>query len=261
MTDFFKINKNIIKEISLLCAAGISIIIGGINIYILIFSVIIHELGHIIASFIAGAKCENINVHGFGVEISFIGKYPCPPTMFLISASGPLMSILLSIVAYFLHQTALFRTNLLVAFINLIPAFPLDGGNMLSAILSGFMTRDRVRRIMKYLGYFFGTIITLLGFLILYLSTFNISLLYMGLFIFFSAGRQQNPVIEIISANHKKMEKCSVFLIDGSMPMIEIADNMPVNSIGALTDNSGKITTLVTPYYLYDKLINSDEYK
>lgn len=256
MIGFIRLHKNIIIELTLLIAAALSVTIVGINVYILIFSVVMHELGHIIAALLKGARADNFAIHGFGVEITFPGKTPTPYKMLFISTGGPIISLLISILAYKFNYITLFTVNISIAFVNLIPAYPLDGGNILSCLLSGFIPRSKIHKVMKYLGKLFGAIITLCGICVLFVSTFNISLLYMGLFVFFSANKSNNPVVEVTSADYSEFEKSSLFVIDESMKILDAADNLPVNSVGAVKDKSGKITSFVTPLYLYELSVN-----
>lgn len=259
MKKFFKLHRNLITELSLLAAAAFSVAVGGINIYILIFSVLMHELGHICTALLLGAKTENFALHGFGVEITFPGKTPTPKNMLMISAGGPAMSLIIAAIAYFINNQLLLTANLSISIINLLPVYPLDGGNILSSVLSNYFTRNKIRKIIKFFGRFFGILISFCGICILYISTFNISLLYMGLFIFFSAEKSPNPVVEITSAHHPKIEKCSVYSVDGSLSLIEAAVNLPVNSIGAVKDSSGKITSLITPLYLCNLAVTNEK--
>lgn len=261
MNKIFRLHKNLIAELTLLIAAALSIIAVGVNIYILIFSIAMHELGHIFFALINGAKAENFKIHGFGVELTFPGKTPCPNKLLYISAGGPFISFIITLIAYLINQPQLFLINLSVCIINLLPVYPLDGGNIFYSFMSGVLSRTKVRCIQKFLGRFLGVIISFCGILILYISSFNISLIYMGLFIFFSAGRLQNPVIEITSADYSKIEKSSIFVIDSSLPILEAAGSLPVNSVGAIKNGEGKIISLVTPLYLYElaSKTNSDD--
>lgn len=259
MTKLFCFHKNYIIELTLLIAAALSIIITGINIFIIIFSVLIHELGHIIAALICGIKSENFTFHGFGVEIVFPGKNPSPKKLFIISCGGPVMSLIIAFFSNMLNIQTLKLINLSIALVNFIPAQPLDGGNIIYLILSNYIHRQKLRKIMRLSGKVFGLIISLLGILILFISSFNISLLYIGLFMFFSADRQINPVVEITSAEHSEFEKGTIFIIDDSMSLLDAAGKLPVNSIGAIRNNTGKITSLVTPLYLYELSIQKNK--
>lgn len=258
MTRLFKIHKNLLIELTILSAAAFSVIYGKINVFMLILSVCVHELGHVTVSLMTGAKTNNIRLHGFGVEITFPGKNPSAKKMLIISSGGPIASFILSLIGYYLNHFMLFSINLSIAVINLIPAYPLDGGNILYSLLSNLIPRKTLRNIMAVLGKTFGILITLFGLLVLFVSGFNISMIYMGLFVFFSSGRTLNPVVEILSTEQAKVEKCSLFLIDSTLSPIEAAMQLPVNSIGAIKKETGEITSLVTPRFLYNNEIKKN---
>lgn len=248
----FRLHKNLIAEITLLIASAISIIVVGLNIYIIIFSIAMHELGHIIFALFCGAKPENFSIHGFGIELTFPGKTPTPKKLLLISAGGPLISAIVSLTAFFTKNPYLFIVNICITIINLLPVYPLDGGNIFYSIFSKFSQRTKLRLIMKISGRIIGVVIIYFGILVLFISSFNISLIYMGFFIFFSAGNQQNHIIEITSAEKVKIEKSSLFIIDSETSILEAANSLPVNAVGAIKNSDGKIISLVTPLYLYE---------
>lgn len=251
MNKLFRFRKNIIVEISLITTAAFSIYFGKIDIFILIFSIVVHELGHIIAATLIGARAENFIIHGFGVELIFPGKTLTPNKTLILAAGGPVASIILALCAISFEKNLLYITNISIAMINLLPVAPLDGGNIIGAILSSHLPRKTVRKFSRICGKFLGFTITLCGIPVLIISNFNISLIYLGLFIFFSSDRLQNPVTEITAANYSKTEKCSIFLIDENSTLIEAASYLPINSIGAIRNSNGEITSLVTSFQLY----------
>ncbi|MBI4320084.1 MAG: site-2 protease family protein [Chloroflexi bacterium] len=122
--------------------------IGAISSLLLFASVLIHELSHSLVARREGMPVESITLFIFG-GVSNIGKEAEGPQQeFLMAFVGPLSSLVLAVVfgaGWFLApginpQTQaillyLALVNLLLALFNLIPAFPLDGGRVLRAIL------------------------------------------------------------------------------------------------------------------------------
>lgn len=139
-------------------------------------SVLLHEYGHAFMARAVGVKTEKIVLYPLGGG-AFMEKMPEEPGKeILISLAGPLVNILLAAVAapfiwnqaqsdrkamlvhivnpesnvsffgvgpldYFI--VLLFLINLLLAFFNLLPAYPLDGGRIFRAALSWFLGRTR----------------------------------------------------------------------------------------------------------------------
>ena len=124
-------------------AATIALWIG-----IVLFSVLLHEMGHALTGKAFGLKPQ-IDLHGMGgttswSEASKLGS----GKRVLVSLAGPMMGIILGVVllvAPFKPQHPLAQqvvqdllwVNLGWGVFNLIPMLPLDGGNVMAAILSG----------------------------------------------------------------------------------------------------------------------------
>lgn len=124
-------------------AAGYAV--GGGFVVLLLASVLLHELGHALI-----ARRFGIGVRGITLEI--LGGYteldrdtPSPREELLVSLAGPAVSLGLGVVAAvvsgFLPAGTAGRqvvflaaaANLIVAFFNLLPGLPLDGGRALRA--------------------------------------------------------------------------------------------------------------------------------
>lgn len=99
--------------------------------------------GHIFAGLLLKLKPKKLNIMPFGLAVTFesYGYRKLMETKkILIAFAGPLTNILISIITLFIHideslkQTIIY-SNILVAFFNLIPIYPLDGGR----ILKGFI--------------------------------------------------------------------------------------------------------------------------
>ncbi len=235
----------------LICAACI-LIFGGADFYYIIFAAVVHELAHFLCARALGYKPESFIIHGFGIELSSVSGRFSPGEVSLVAISGPLASFFLAVVGYIFCNYSLFAANISVALLNFMPAYPLDGGQVLYGCLVRCMNRKTAKRIVKYAGRIFGGIMIFCGLCILMVTKYNFSLLYVGVFVFFSAkGELYNPVTEIAAADRGKMRRCSVYEVKSSEDITDIANSLPCNSIGAVRDKKGRIIGTVTPYQLY----------
>jgi Zn-dependent protease len=134
-------------------------------------SLILHELGHALVARRNGLGVAGIDLWAFGGITRMNGAAPSPGVEFRIAAAGPLVTLGVVIVAYLLatllmtsghffdvvgnrngvHATPvvvwlswLAAINALVLVFNLIPAFPLDGGQLAHAAI-WWRTGDRNR--------------------------------------------------------------------------------------------------------------------
>ncbi|HZK86712.1 MAG TPA: M50 family metallopeptidase, partial [Syntrophomonas sp.] len=123
----------------LLCA--IYVYLGlGLEIMVIFASVLLHELSHTIMAAILGVKVAEIELLPFGGQAridDFTGLDP--DREIYIALAGPIFSLSISALLYFLPATFPFKTaqliqiNLFLGVFNLLPALPLDGGRILRA--------------------------------------------------------------------------------------------------------------------------------
>lgn len=129
-------------------APGIWAWVGGFTIAILMFSsVLLHELGHSIVAIAQGIKVNSITLFLFGGVASIDRESKTPLGALLVAAAGPLVSFMLflvfSTISLYLPDEGLINKivsdlaaiNLVLAIFNLIPGLPLDGGQILKAIV------------------------------------------------------------------------------------------------------------------------------
>jgi len=119
-------------------------------------SVLLHELAHSLVARSQGIPVKEIRLFIFGGASNLTAEPKTPLAGAWLAFAGPLMSIVLAficaIAAMQIGMTApagvvlayLATANAIVGVFNLLPAFPMDGGRILQAIVWG-ITRDRLR--------------------------------------------------------------------------------------------------------------------
>ncbi len=226
-------------------------IFGGKNFYYIIFAATVHELAHFLCAWLLGYKPECFVFHGFGIELGGVRGRFSPGEIICVAISGPVASMLLAAIGYAICNYELFIINISVAFLNFLPAYPLDGGQVLYGFCMSRMDRRLAKKLVNAIGKTAALLITATGICVLMVTKFNFSLLYIGLFVFFSSrGQIYNPVMEI-ATKHKKMQRCRLYELDGETDIKKAADSLPCNSVGTVCDSMGKIMGAVTPYQLY----------
>ena len=112
-----------------------------------LISILVHELGHALTGRAFGARSE-ITLQAFGGVATFVGARFTRPQHFLVTAAGPGVQILLGLAIFLLIPDVMMLSplagyfwkiltwiSLAWAIINLLPVLPLDGGQMVNALL------------------------------------------------------------------------------------------------------------------------------
>ncbi|RCJ39630.1 zinc metalloprotease [Nostoc minutum NIES-26] len=128
-------------------SGGLALLLGLITALSLFASVVAHELGHSFVAIRQGIDVKSITLFIFGGLASLEKESETPAEAFWVAIAGPLVSLLLSGIftatgvataasgplAAILSVLA--AVNLALALFNLIPGLPLDGGNILKALV------------------------------------------------------------------------------------------------------------------------------
>lgn len=172
----------------------------------LLVSIVFHELCHSLVARRYGLPIKGITLFIFGGVAEMEEEPPSPKAEFLMAIAGPAASYVLSL-AFFVAHTGISRLgwpgsitgvlvylaylNFLLATFNLIPAFPLDGGRMLRALLWGWKRNLRwATRISSSIGSGFGLALIALAVLAVVSGNFVTGMWWflIGLFIRAAAG-------------------------------------------------------------------------
>lgn len=133
-------------------------------------SVVLHELGHALAARRYGIETAHITLYPFG-GVAAIHRMPDNPREELVIAlAGPAVNFVLvaalGIVSSVLHVpwlAPIIGVNLAMGVFNLIPAFPMDGGRVLRALLVQRMGWFRATKTAIFVGRGFAWAFLLIG--------------------------------------------------------------------------------------------------
>jgi Zn-dependent protease/CBS domain-containing protein len=175
-------------------------------------SIVFHELSHSLMARRFGLEIRGITLFIFGGVAEMSEEPPSPKSEFLTAVVGPLSSLVLAAGAYGLgillgtrvpdsiHGVLVYLAgiNLILALFNLIPAFPLDGGRLLRAIL--WARQKSIRRatgITARMGSGFGLLLILFGVWSFIRGNFVGGVWYVliGLFLRGAAGQAYRQVV------------------------------------------------------------------
>src|SRR6516225_285187 len=151
----------------------------GLVFLVLLFAcVVAHEFGHIFTARAFGVSTPDVTLLPIG-GVARLERIPEEPyEEFLVAIAGPLVNVAIAIGLVLLagarvkagdlytvespHTSMIDRlaaVNLFLAVFNLIPAFPMDGGRVLRALLATRMGYVRATEIAAFIGLFFNPLL------------------------------------------------------------------------------------------------------
>ena len=173
--------------------------VGFVSGFILLFSILLHELMHSFTAQHYGLTITEIEMYLFGGVSKLHDEPKSPKQEFLIAFVGPLTSILLGAAFFLIRSIGLIQTqtidiifwyagfsNIVLGIFNLLPAYPMDGGRLVRAILWKkrgdlvLATKSAAKA-----GEFFGGVLIFIGITDVFIfgAVSGIWLVVMGLFL------------------------------------------------------------------------------
>lgn len=172
-----------------------------------------HECAHAFAAQKLGYKLNRIVLMPYGAIIDGDLKGIGIKDELIVAISGPLCNLctaLFFVAVWWFYPTAYaytdtaYYSSLAIALVNLLPAYPLDGGRIFQCLLENALLKTRkfalsaetyARKISRGVTLFFALFLEFLFFFSLAHDKVFFSLFIFGAFLFFSAfGNKNNPI-------------------------------------------------------------------
>ena len=194
---------------------GLTPALYGVGAVLAIFAcVVLHEYGHALAARRYGIKTQDITLLPIG-GVAQLARMPEDPRQELVVAlAGPAVNVVIAgLVLVYLLATGqevnflgflngqrdldprffaenVFEINVVLVLFNLVPAFPMDGGRVLRALLAMRWDRAKATRLAAGVGRTLAVAFVFLGFF------YNFWLVFIGLFVYLGATSESRAVLE-----------------------------------------------------------------
>jgi len=242
-TDMLKEIFNVSIDTSLITSGWMPWILGTVVALGLFLGVFVHELAHSLVARAKGIKMQSITLLMFGGIAQMDEGTPEPKTELPMALAGPLMSLVFGFACCGLvyvvpEMTAdpgyqgllifvfgyLGLLNIILCVFNLIPAFPMDGGRVLRAVLATRMPLDRATGIAATVGKVFAVIFGIVG--LVFLSPF---LVLIALFIYIGASMESTAVkyhFLLQDVTVGSMMTTTVTAVPANLPLAKVVEMM-----------------------------------
>ena len=240
-------------------------------------SLVLHEMSHSYVAMKYGTKIKSITLFIFG-GLALMEDLPREPEKeWKIAIAGPLMSFAIGglfLLTYFGIKTVNFvlydplrilmssigLLNIVLATFNLLPAFPMDGGRVLRALLAKRMQFLKATRRAVFIGKTFAVTLGILGFMpnpFLLYSTGEVRILFspwltlIAAFLYIAATEEESATIIYATLEGTKVKdsmRTENAMVLESMPIMELAGKMlrEKNAEYAVVSESRDFKGLVT---------------
>jgi Zn-dependent protease len=169
--------------------------------------VVLHEFGHALTAAHYGIQTKDITLLPIG-GVARLERMPEDPKQELwVALAGPAVNVVIAAVTWIVLAATrggpnltginmengsfldrIFLVNIFLVLFNMLPAFPMDGGRVVRALLATQMEYTRATQIAAYLGQSMALIFGLLGFL------YSPMLMFIALFVWIGASQEANLV-------------------------------------------------------------------
>jgi len=185
-------------------AGGMDAALYGIALILLLFTcVLLHEFGHAFAAQAYGIRTPDITLLPIG-GVARLERMPKNPTQELVVAiAGPAVNVVIALILWIALarqlniedlsefdrpgqslMVQLLSVNVMLVLFNLIPAFPMDGGRMLRAVLAMRLNHAKATTIAARIGQGIAVLFVIAGFF------GNPFLIFIGAFVFMAAQQE-----------------------------------------------------------------------
>lgn len=234
------------------------------------FSMFLHELAHLISAFVIGLQISHISLYPFGVNLKLKNKITARISEdIILYLMGPITNLLIALMSIYFKEylpdaVYMYRINIVLCVMNLLPVLPLDGGCILKRIFSGIVGVNRAHTILKGISAVLTVMMILIGIYAIMNTGYNYSIMLMAVFMIgnlFTQHEKYNTeyIRELMFYRNKPLKRVRVTAAYDDCDDRDIAKKfLPAYySLVCILDKKGKIKEFKTEQEIVESILNS----
>ena len=258
-----------IKIHPLFLAAGLlSALFGGLPVFLICaLTALLHECGHIFCAAKMGFECTKVSLMPFGAAATCDIEGISPADEIKLALAGPLVNFALCVAtaglwwfcpATYAYTDLIFYANSAMLILNLLPAYPLDGGRVASCVLRKFMKAKAVNAALRVIN-----VLTVAALIVLYFTVLkNLSVLTVAAFLFASAFEKSPTAqkINFAAGKKKRGREIRYVILDESSTFKDALKFVDGSRYLVLQIYGDRFLDEITEDELYEKLLSRSLY-
>ncbi|MDE7329754.1 MAG: hypothetical protein K2N30_01480 [Clostridia bacterium] len=258
-----------IKLHPLFLAVGLlSALFGGLPTFIICtLTALLHECGHIFYAEKLGFECTKISLMPFGAAAVCDIDGITPADEIRLALAGPAVNLLLCVATAglwwfypdsYAYTDIVFYASAGMLIINLIPAYPLDGGRIMKCLLSKFLNAKAVDMVLRSV-----TVLTVIAIVLAFVFLYrNLTLIPIAVLLLFSAFQKTQPAqkINFCAKKKKRGREIRYVILGGDATYRDALRFIDYNRYLVLQIYGEKFLDEITEDELYERLLTRNIY-
>ena len=219
--------------------------------------VLTHELGHALQAKRLGYKLDSFFIAPYGVKLNYKDKCFDSKDEIKIALAGPMVNLVLAILAVslwwiapvtYVYLDEFVLQSIMLCLVNLLPCYPLDGGRIFVSVMSSKMPKKKAVKISCLLNYVFSAILFII-FIATCFYNFNPSICLFAVFLILGSidSKFESRYVSLFFKRKiKNFSRVSMLCVDDNVTISSLLKHIEPNkhTIFAIS-RQGKRTHLI----------------
>ena len=255
---FFQNKKFAIHPVGILIWLWLLLVLGVFDAVSYLLAIVIHEAGHFLVAKKLGYRLSTFSISPYGVALSYFGQNFDQKDEIKIALAGPIFNLVSAFFVVgiwwifpsaFMFSDVFVEISVCLALVNLLPAYPLDGGRVFVSASSQIFGKETAKKI----ALIFNFVLTIFFFVLFVAFCFiNFNPTYFLFAFFLGLGMldlkfvSKYEKINIFQKRLKNFVKPQIFCVNSTVTLKDLLAKMQTDKtvLFCVCFDSGKVVNL-----------------